>query len=247
MDESSSSSGHLPAAVKQLFHFPFLRFLSITAAGAAAALWLLPPVSFALGSGPFAVWATIFIVFFAVILLRKWIFRHIYYRPADDSDAALLEYFTQQMPDQDDDEDKQAAVQLMENALHLRDVPVSQCMTPRSDLVCISEQASIAELRRLFADSKLSRIVISDRPEARDIRGYVHVQQMFGQKQTLKEMALPLRFVSAGMAANDLLHLFVRTRTNIACVADEQGQVAGIVTLEDALEQLFGAIDDEHD
>ncbi len=58
---------------------------------------------------------------------------------------------------------------------------------------------------------------------------------------------LPITFVPENISVNDLLHKLIRTRTSIACVVDEYGSLAGLVTLEDALEQLFGDIDDEHD
>ena len=58
---------------------------------------------------------------------------------------------------------------------------------------------------------------------------------------------MPITFVPESIQINDLLHKFIKNRTNIACVVDEYGSLAGLVTLENALEQLFGKIDDEHD
>jgi CBS domain containing-hemolysin-like protein len=60
-------------------------------------------------------------------------------------------------------------------------------------------------------------------------------------------MIMPIRFVPAGIPVNELLNRFVKTRTNIACVSDVTGRLAGIITLEDVLEELFGEIEDEFD
>jgi len=73
------------------------------------------------------------------------------------------------------------------------------------------------------------------------------VQQLFARPENIQSIVMPITFVPESIPVNDLLHKFIKNRTNIACVVDEYGSLAGLVTLEDALEQLFGKIDDEHD
>ena len=80
-----------------------------------------------------------------------------------------------------------------------------------------------------------------------NVLGYVHVQQLFSHPKSIQSIVMPITFVPESIQANDLLSKFIKNRTNIACVVDEYGGIAGLVTLEDVLEQLFGEIDDEHD
>ncbi len=77
--------------------------------------------------------------------------------------------------------------------------------------------------------------------------GLGHLRRSATISRRIRDIVLPITFVPETIAVNDLLHKFIRSRTSIACVVDEYGSLAGLVTLEDALEQLFGAIDDEHD
>ena len=104
----------------------------------------------------------------------------------------------------------------------------------------------LADVRHQFAESNLSRIIVTNN-DLDNVVGYVHVQQLFVSPKNVRGIVLPIAFVPANMAVNDLLQKFIRTRSSISCVVDEYGSVAGLVTLEDALEQLFGDIDDEHD
>ena len=104
----------------------------------------------------------------------------------------------------------------------------------------------VDELRQLFTESGLSRIIVTD-GDLDNTLGYVHVQQLFARPANIRSIMMPITFVPESIQVNDLLSKFIKNRTNIACVVDEYGSVAGLVTLEDALEQLFGNIDDEHD
>jgi len=137
-------------------------------------------------------------------------------------------------------------MELLENALHLKQVRAHDCMAPRPEIVHIDVQASVEDLRQLFIESSLSRILVTD-GDLDKVLGYVHVQQLFTHPRSLRSMVMPIKFVPETIQVNDLLNKFIKNRTNIACVVDEYGSLAGLVTLEDALEQLFGNIDDEHD
>jgi putative hemolysin len=223
--------------------FPATVLLSALAAGAA--LWLTPPLAFAFGSG----WApplfAALFLFGLLSLFRKIIFKNLYPDPAGDVDAALVEYMMHQHPAHSREEEE-ATADLLENALHLKDVRAYNCMAPRPEIVHIDVKSPVESLKQLFTESKLSRILISD-GDLDQVLGYVHVQQMFSRPTTIRQAMLPIDFVPETIAVSELLNKFIRNRCSIACVVDEYGSVAGLITLEDALEQLFGEIDDEHD
>ncbi|MEM1319892.1 MAG: hemolysin family protein [Bacteroidota bacterium] len=135
---------------------------------------------------------------------------------------------------------------LFEKALHLKNVRVKECMVPRTEIKDIDVNADIEELRQLFIETKLSRLIVSEN-DIDNILGYVYHQQMLDSPKTVKENVLELPFVPEAMRVRDLMNMFIKDGLNIACVVDEYGGTAGIVTLEDILEEIFGEIEDEHD
>lgn len=207
---------------------------------------LLPFFRFVFGTGWVAVLMVALLLFGALLLFKKLIFKSIYKNAHLDGEAALLEYLVQQnhsgLPGEEEME-----MELLENALHLKQVRAHDCMAPRLEIVHIDAAASVGELRELFIESSLSRILVTEAGDLDKVLGYVHVQQLFARPPNIQSIVMPITFVPESIQANDLLSKFVKNRTNIACVVDEYGSIAGLVTLEDALEQLFGKIDDEHD
>jgi putative hemolysin len=242
MDDPSSRSRRMHHP-KHSAGYSYLLLFLVCSLSVAAVIWLLPPLMFVFGVGWVAPLFTVLIVFSIFLLFRRLIFKHLYGKMPNESEMVLMEYFAQHS----DDEDEDVSTELIENALHLREVTAGECMAKREDVVSIAANASIPTLKTLFVESHLSRIIVTENGSLDQVLGYVHVQQMFGSPSSIRRMLLPIRFVSASMPGNELINLFVPTRTNIACVQDESGQLAGIVTLEDVLEQLFGAIEDEHD
>jgi CBS domain containing-hemolysin-like protein len=187
----------------------------------------------------------VLILFLLIILFRDQLFGHIYRDQHNDADAALLEYLVQQNPG-GTPEEEEVEMELLENALHLKEVRAKDCMAPRNEIVYIDVDSTVEALEQQFIESKLSRIIVTE-GELDRVLGYVHVQQLFGHPDSIRGMVMPIRFVPETIPVNDLLHRFIKNRTNIACVVDEYGGLSGLVTLEDVLEQLFGRIDDEHD
>jgi CBS domain containing-hemolysin-like protein len=202
-----------------------------------------PMFSYILGTGWIAGFTVALLLFLVLLFFRK-ILLHRVYNPPAEADEALLEYFVQQNTGTSAEED--VAAELLENALQLNAVRAQDCMAPRPEIVYIDVHAKVEALRRLMIESSLSRIIVVD-GELDKVMGYVHVQQLFSRPRHIREIILPISFVPESIVVNDLLHKFIRTRTSIASVVDEYGSLSGLVTLEDALEQLFGEIDDEHD
>ena len=98
----------------------------------------------------------------------------------------------------------------------------------------------------LFKETRVSRILISE-GDVEQIVGYIHHQQLITDPQDIRALVLDIPYVPEAMNAKDLMLAFINENTNIACVVDEFGGTAGIITLEDILEEIFGEIEDEHD
>lgn len=145
------------------------------------------------------------------------------------------------------DEEEEIDKQLFENALHLRDVRVKECMVPRPEIKYIDVSASIGELEELIKATKLSRIIVTQNNDIDDVLGYVHHQQLLSAAHNIQSLILEIPIVPQTMRAQDLMNHFIKKSISIACIVDEYGGTAGIVAMEDILEELFGEIEDEHD
>lgn len=135
---------------------------------------------------------------------------------------------------------------LFGKALHLKQVKVKDCMVPRTEIEAVDVNDGLDELRKLFVESKLSRLLVID-GDIDNVLGYVHHQQMLNGKGSIRKMIFQIPFVPESMKVQDLLNLFIKEKTSLACVVDEYGGTSGIITMEDILEQIFGEIEDEHD
>lgn len=119
-------------------------------------------------------------------------------------------------------------------------------MIPRNEIIHIDVSESKEDLITLFAESKLSRIIVTD-GDIDNVLGYVHHQQMFKDSKSIKSMIMDMPFVPETLNVYDLMVRMNKLRLSVSCVVDEFGGTSGIITQEDILEEIFGEIEDEHD
>lgn len=146
----------------------------------------------------------------------------------------------------EDDERQERNTQLLENAQELPKVKIRQCLVPRKEIIGISSHSSVEELKQQFIETKLSKLVVYEN-NIDHIIGYVHQLDLFKKPEFIQDVLLPIPAVPESMSASDLISKFTRERKSIAWVVDEFGGTAGIITMEDVLEELFGEIQDEYD
>ena len=155
-----------------------------------------------------------------------------------------LAHFVQQTnPHQ---EQQELNTDLFENALSLPDIKVRKCLVPRTEIIGVDILTPIAELKALFIETKLSKLIVYN-DTLDNIVGYVHQLDLFKKPTEIKAILHPILLVTESMNAADLINLFSKKRKSIAWVVDEFGGTAGIVTMEDVLEEIFGEINDEYD
>ena len=135
---------------------------------------------------------------------------------------------------------------LFDNALNLHHTRVRQCLVPRKEVVGVDLKSSVEEARQKFIQTKLSKLVVYE-TNIDNISGYIHQLDIFKNPPDLASILLPIPAVPESMSATDLIGKFTKERKSIAWVVDEFGGTAGIVTMEDVLEEIFGEIHDEYD
>ncbi len=157
-----------------------------------------------------------------------------------------LEHFIQQSKMNDTEDNEEMNNELFENVLSLSDVKVRECLIPRKEVESININYSLSEVKNRFIETKLSKLVVYE-GNIDNIQGYIHQLDMFRNPQDLRSILLPIPTIPESMSATDLIDKFSKERKSIAWVIDEFGGTAGIVTMEDLLEEIFGDIKDEYD
>jgi len=137
-------------------------------------------------------------------------------------------------------------IQIFQNALDFSTVRVRECMIPRTEIISIELSESIQDLRAMFVDTRLSKILVYS-GENDNIIGYVHSNEMFRNPSSIKSILRPIAILPETLPAKDALAQLKHQRKSIAIVVDEFGAVSGLLTVEDLMEEIFGDINDEHD
>lgn len=185
----------------------------------------------------------------AFIALANWLLKYMFNVRVDEKKEAFgrsdLENLFRQAKE-DEDEKQTLNTEFFENALELPKIRIRQCLVPRKEVVGIDIREQVDALRKLFVETKLSRIVVFE-GNIDHIIGYVHQLDMFKRPLTIQSVLLPIPAIPESMSATDLIKKFTGERKSIAWVVDEFGGTAGIITMEDVLEEIFGEIQDEYD
>ncbi len=137
-------------------------------------------------------------------------------------------------------------IKIFQNALDFSDLRVRDCMVPRVDVEAVELDTSIEELTRRFIDTNFSRLFVWEE-SIDNIVGYVTTKSLFRRPQSIKEILMPVRYVPEAMETERLMGEMIRTKQSVAVVIDEFGGTAGVISLEDVLEEIVGEIEDEHD
>jgi CBS domain containing-hemolysin-like protein len=157
-----------------------------------------------------------------------------------------LEHYVQQLKMNDSDENAEMNNEIFENVLSLSETRIRECLVPRKEIVSVNADTTIEELKTRFVETKLSKLIVYE-GNVDNVLGYVHQLDMFKNPDSIRSILLPIPIIPDSMKATDLINKFTKERKSIAWVVDEFGGTAGIVTMEDLLEEIFGDIYDEYD
>ncbi|AUC20987.1 hemolysin [Polaribacter sejongensis] len=155
-------------------------------------------------------------------------------------------YITEQLETGNNDEEVDSEIQIFQNALDFHNVKAREVMVPRTEIVAVELHEKVANLKNIFIDSGLSKVLVY-KSSLDDVIGYVNAFELFKKPKTIKSILLPVEIVPESMMINNILNSLMKKRKSVAVVVDEYGGTSGMITVEDIVEELFGEIEDEHD
>ena len=158
-----------------------------------------------------------------------------------------LDYFIQSSIRQGDGaENVDTEVKIFQNALDFSNLRIRDCMIHRTEIEAVDKETSTEELMRRFVETGYSKLIVYE-GSIDNVIGYIHSSEMFKRTATWQENIVKMPFVPESFQAQKLMEQFLQQKKSLAVVVDEFGGTAGIISLEDIVEELFGEIEDEHD
>lgn len=201
------------------------------------------------------VWAVYYLMYplvFTIVGLSKWFIIKVLRLEYSESKPAFgltdLNNYIKNLNKNDNQQEEVAEVdtKIFNNALEFKEVRVRDCMIPRTEIVAVDVEDTIEDLRETFVESGHSKVLVY-RDTIEDVVGYCHSLELFKKPKDIKSILTPIMIVPEAMAAQDLMIKMSADRRSVALVVDEYGGTAGLVSLEDIVEQIFGEIQDEYD
>lgn len=191
-------------------------------------------------------WPVMFITWLSHLFLEKLMKVNTQNNVPIYTKVDLEDFIRQFVKNDPEEEEEQLNTDIFERAMSLTEVKVRECMVPRTEIEAVEVTDSIEDLRDKFLQSKHSKLIVYEE-DIDHILGYVHHFDLLRSPTNIRELLFPIKVIPESMGARSLLNHFTKEHKSIAWVVDEFGGTAGIVTLEDILEEIFGEINDEHD
>ena len=158
-----------------------------------------------------------------------------------------LDYFIQSSIQQGNGaQEVDTEVKIFQNALDFSNLRIRDCMVHRTEIEAVNKNTTAEELMHVFVETGFSKIIVYE-DTIDNIIGYIHSSEMFKRAAKWQDNIVKMPFVPESMQAQKLMEQFLQQKKSLAVVVDEFGGTAGIISLEDIVEELFGEIEDEHD
>ncbi|WP_343328922.1 hemolysin family protein [Polaribacter staleyi] len=187
-----------------------------------------------------------FITYISDFFLRVFFKTNAEEQQTEFSKEELGYYITEQLETGNNDDEIDSEIQIFQNALDFHNVKAREVMVPRTEIVAVELHEKVTNLKNIFIDSGLSKILVY-KSSLDDVIGYINAFELFKKPKTIKSILLPVEIVPESMMINHILNSLMKKRKSVAVVVDEYGGTSGMITVEDIVEELFGEIEDEHD
>jgi CBS domain containing-hemolysin-like protein len=156
-----------------------------------------------------------------------------------------LDYFIQSSISENEEE-VEPEVKIFQNALDFSSIRIRDCIVPRTEIEAVAYGADLDTLKSRFIESGNSKLIVY-KEHIDDIVGYIHSSELFRHADDWRKYIRQIPIVPETMSARKLMKIFMQQKKSLAVVVDEFGGTAGIVSMEDLVEEIFGEIEDEHD
>ena len=186
------------------------------------------------------------VTFIVTLLLRLFGLPLNVHQSLGGFDRVDLEHLLDEASESEQECENEKEIKLFQNALDFSDLLVRDCMVPRVDIEAIDRNCSVEEARQRFVDTQFSRLLVYD-GNIDHVIGFIHNKSLLQYPQTILDVLKKVEYVPESMPTRRLLSIFIKKHHSVAVVIDEFGGTAGMVTIEDILEEIFGEIEDEHD
>lgn len=202
----------------------------------------------------FAMFSTPIISFFMIIFKPlNWVFRqwkkllNKIFKSEEDTGITEEELISIIEEAEEDGNLEKSETDLIKSAIEFNELEVGDIFTPRIDITAVKTEATRDEIREVFKESGYSRLPVYNE-DLDNIVGILYYKDFFTKDfDNISEIIKPVMFVTKNKNVNELMNELQQKKLHLAVVADEYGSTAGIVTLEDILEEIVGDIWDEHD
>ncbi len=199
----------------------------------------------------------IYIILYPISLFTTWLSRALMkmvgIHTRDDKMGVLsvgdLNQYLERTIDENfgDQQQIENEVKIFHNALDFSSIHLRDCMIPRNEVVAVDiDNTSRSQLSDLFTKSGRSKILVS-KDDIDNVLGYIHVSELLDPSIDWKSKLIPVIFAPEALLADKMMRRLLTEKRSLAVVVDEYGGTAGLVTLEDLVEEIFGDIQDEHD
>lgn len=158
----------------------------------------------------------------------------------------LGSYITKQMESVEEQKDLDTELQILKNALTFTDVKAREIMTPRVEIESVPVNCSMDIVKQRFVETGYSKLLVYENTSD-NIIGYIHIFEILQNPQNISQILYPIEIIAQTTYIKELFQTLSVKRKSVAIVVDEYGGLAGMITIEDIIEELFGEIDDEHD
>ncbi len=195
----------------------------------------------------------IYLVLYPFMLVISWITKLILLICGQKEDATItprlstldLEHYLESNTSDEGSKEVENEVKIIQKAISFPSLQVRECLVPRNEIVAVEYNTKKEKLEELFVATGYSKLIVY-KVNIDEVVGYIHSSEMF-KSGDWQDRIVPAVFVPGSMFASKLMKILMQKKKSMAVVIDELGGTAGITTLEDIVEEIFGNIEDEHD
>jgi len=200
------------------------------------------------------VWILYYLLYPFIILyigLAELILKYVFRMSLNQDDyrfstVDLNEYLREYVSPKEDETQNKHDIQLFQNAIEFKHIKLRECMVPRTEIEAVRSTEQMEFVVKRFEETKHSKLLVYENT-IDNIIGYVHSNDVYKKPENLQDVLRSIEVFPETYPANLLLRYFIQARQGIAVVVDEFGGTAGIVSMEDIIEEIFGEIEDEFD